>query len=416
MRPTPAAGTRLFFLEADAVLFSQSRQELHVLNTTAAVIWCLLEEGWTERRIADDLSARFSLPPTEADGFVVSALADWAAQGLLAGSEGPRRPAPSPGWNAPRGLPAYSAPAEFAATRTYRLLTTRFSVRFAAAEHFALLHPVLAHLEEDGEPDVRFDLLASAGRTTLFCDSEPVDGCAQDDMLVPVAYASIWMTALRRHRLFLNIHAGVVSSPAGCVLLPASPGSGKSTLTAALLHAGLGYFSDEVALLSDDLAIAPFPQAICLKESGIAAVTAFRPEAAHLPLHRRSDGKRVAYLPPPRARLAGPEERGTVRALVFPRYVAGAALRFQPIARSVALARLLGQCTVLERTLDVASVDRLVSWIGGLECRDLVYGDTEEGVAAVTGLLAELCCGVRTAGAVPKLRSSVRTRNTQTAK
>ena len=32
-------------------------------------------------------------------------------------------------------------------------------------------------------------------------------------------------------------------------LLPAAAGSGKSSLTAALVHSGLGYYSDEVALI-----------------------------------------------------------------------------------------------------------------------------------------------------------------------
>lgn len=403
--PAPAPGSRLFFLADEGILFSEKRQELHALNTAAAVIWCLLEEGRTDRVIAEDLSSRFAISLTEAFAFVSAALADWQGKGLLAGSDGPQPPAPSPSRTPLPCLPPYPAvPPAFVAARSYRLLTTRFAVRFATAAQMAVLHPLFAHLEDGLEPDVQLDLVATGTVTILYRDGNPLEVCASDDALAPTAYACIWMSALRRHGFFLNIHAGVLGMSSDCVLLPAPPGSGKSILTAALVHAGFDYFSDEVALLSPgDLRVAPFPQAICLKESGIAAVAAFRPEAASLLLHRRCDGKRVAYLPPPPDRLPHPETRGTVRALVFPRYKAGAAARCKPLAKTAALARLLGQCTVIEGRLDAAAVGRLVAWVGGLECREIVYGATADGVAAVNRVMAEL-------------RSSRPIRNTQTAK
>ena len=395
---------RLFLLEQDGVLFCEKRQELHVLNTTATVIWCLLEQGATEPDIAQDLAVRFAVPGAQAAGYVAAALEDWASKGLLAGSEGPPRSPPPPGWIPLAGLPDYpgAAPA-FVATRRYRLLSTRFAVRFSSDAQIALLHPVLAHLEVAEQPDVVFDLVAVGGRTVLYRDAEPQDACDTNDSLVPIAYGVIWMTALRRHDFFLNIHAGVLRAPGGCVLLPAPQGSGKSTLTAALVQAGSGYFSDEVALLDDGLLVAPFPQAICVKEGGIAALDAVWPGAAKLALHRRPDGKRVGYLAPPADRLPAPDERETVCALIFPRYAAGARTSCVEVAKAAALGRLFGQCTVLEGHLDAGSVGRLVGWMKGVVCRELVYGVTSDAVDAVNDVMAAS-------------RSSRRTRNTQTAK
>ncbi len=132
---TPAAGTRLFFLEDEGILFSEQRQELHRLNTVAAVIWCLLEEGRTEGAIADDLAARFALTPPEAAAFAAAAVADWAGNGLLAGTAGPRPPEPPPAQPTPAG-PAYPAvPPAFTDARTYRLLDTRFAERSRRASH-----------------------------------------------------------------------------------------------------------------------------------------------------------------------------------------------------------------------------------------------------------------------------------------
>ena len=401
---SPAAGTQLFLLEQDGILFCEKRQELHVLNTTATVIWCLLEQGAAERDIAQDLAVRFAVPDEQAAGYVAAALEDWAGKGLLAGSEGPPRPTPPPGWIPLAGLPDYPGAAlAFVATRRYRLLSTRFAVRFSSDAQMAQLHPVLAHLEVADQPDVVFDLIAVGDRTILYCDNKPQDACDTNDALVPIAYGVIWMTALRRHDFFLNIHAGVLRTPVGCVLLPAPQGSGKSTLTAALVQSGFEYFSDEVALLDNDLLVAPFPQAICVKEGGIAALDAVWPGATKLALHRRPDGKRVGYLAPPADRLPAPDDRETVRALIFPRYAASTRTSCVEVPKAAALARLFGQCTVLEGRLDAGSVGRLVDWMKGVTCRELIYGVTSDAVEAVNEVTAVS-------------RSSRRTRNTQTAK
>jgi hypothetical protein len=382
----PAPGTHLFFLGDDGLLFSEPRQELHALNTSAAVIWCLLEDGLDAAEIAVDLRVRLGLSESRAMAFITDALTHWAAKGLLAGTLGPDQPPQPRGWQPCAGLPAYpDPPPAFLAERRYHLLTTVIRMRFTSAAQVALLHPVLAHLETADEgAALCFDILPGVGTTLLYRDGEALDTCADADELVPMIYSALWMTAVLEHGFFLNIHAGVVRGEGGCVLLPAPPGSGKSTLTAALVAAGFTYFSDEVALLDEaTLRVSPFPQAVCIKKSGIAAVAALFPEVAGLTLHLRGDGKRVAYFAPPRASLPAPAERGEVRLLVFPRYQEGTFAACEPLTKAVALGRLLTQCTVIRKRLDVAAVRWLVEWIEGIACFDLAYGTTAEGVAAV---------------------------------
>src|ERR1700690_748779 len=80
----PAAGTRLFFLGVEGVLFSAPRQELHAFNTTACVIWCHLESGLTPAAITRTLASESGLDVVTARAHVDAALADWMAKGLLA--------------------------------------------------------------------------------------------------------------------------------------------------------------------------------------------------------------------------------------------------------------------------------------------------------------------------------------------
>lgn len=393
MPPEPrlAADAHIFFLDDDGLVFSEARQELHVLNTSAAVIWCLLADGLEREAMVADLCDRLGLTRAEAAGYVTDALADWSAKGLLAGSHGPERPATPAGWRPQAGLPCYpNVVPGFMATRCYRLLTTSFRLRFLSRAQFALLHPLMIHLEAPDDPAALcFDVLEREGLAILYRDGEPLQACGTHEHLAPMVYACVWMTALRAYPFWLNIHAGVVRGRQGCVLMPAAPGCGKSTLTLGLVQGGFEYYSDEVALLDPDtLQVVPFPQAICVKESGIPAAAALFPEAAALPLHLRGDGKRVAYVAPPRSRLPPPGTKGDVRVVLFPRYQPGAAARCEPLAPAVALGRLLDQCTAIEGRLNVTAVGRLVDWITRLDCHELTYGTTADAVTTVAGLLS----------------------------
>lgn len=60
------------------------------------------------------------------------------------------------------------------------------------------------------------------------------------------------------------VHAGVVGTSNGVIAMPALSGGGKSTLTASLVKAGLGYLSDEALVLDDDRAVIPYPKPFAL--------------------------------------------------------------------------------------------------------------------------------------------------------
>ena len=63
----------------------------------------------------------------------------------------------------------------------------------------------------------------------------------------------------------LAVHAGVVRLPGGDVLaMPAESGTGKSTMTAALVRAGAAYISDEALVLGQGLAVTAYPRPLLL--------------------------------------------------------------------------------------------------------------------------------------------------------
>lgn len=97
--------------------------------------------------------------------------------------------------------------------------------------------------------------------------------------------------ALQRLRTDLYfIHAGVVLSKRGAVLIIGASGAGKSTLTWGLVQSGYGYLSDELAPVEpQSLRVFPYPHALCLKREPpppytLPATTLRTDETLHIPV------------------------------------------------------------------------------------------------------------------------------------
>ncbi len=391
MTDRPRPGLHLFFLDDHGVLFSEPRQELHILNTTAAVIWCHLEDGKEPADIARALADGGRITPDAAAGFVADALANWRAEGFLAGTEPPTRPAPPPPRRAPGPMPPYPAAAFTAGDEIgrYRLADLRFGLRCPDPALAGLLRPLFRHLRTAEAATTFYDVVADAGAIHLYRDGRPVASCAGAEGLVPEVYVNVWLDAVDAHGFLLDFHAGVVArgpvtDASTAILLPGRSGSGKSTLTAALVRAGWHYLSDEVAPLDPEtLRVVSVPIPLSVKQTGLDPVLAFWPEAADTKFHRRIDGKMVGYLTPPAGQLPDPAARPHARVVIFPRFEPGAALAWRNVPRAEALGRLMEECVAIATRLDPARVRALVDWMARLECRELNYGSTGAAVAAI---------------------------------
>src|SRR5262249_45664837 len=145
--------------------------------------------------------------------------------------------------------------------------------------------------EDDVTPTVVFDLVATKPgddhiHTYLYRDGQPFQYAPKLSRLGPLAKAGLWGSAINAHNFLFYIHAGVVGTDKGCALFPAAPGSGKSSLTAALTHRGFRYFSDEVALIeSSSFEVCPMPLAFCVKSTGWDVIAPYLPQVLTVPTH-----------------------------------------------------------------------------------------------------------------------------------
>jgi HprK-related kinase A len=133
-----------------------------------------------------------------------------------------------------------------------------------------------------------------------------------------------WCIAAHAHQ-YLVIHAAVVEKNGKSVILPAPPGSGKSTLCAALIQRGWRLLSDELALYDFESGlIYGMARPVNLKNASIDVIRQFEPSVQMtVPVPDTSKGK-IALLKPPFESVLRASDPVSPNFIVLPKYLAGA--------------------------------------------------------------------------------------------
>ncbi len=187
---------------------------------------------------------------------------------------------------------------------------------------------------------------------------------------------------------YLSIHASCVARAGRGVIFPAEPGRGKSTLAAGLLAAGWSYLSDEFALF--DLRtglLVPYPKALCVKAGSFAALEALGLPLQGAPVHHKRYKGRVAIVDPFAIRgdvVAGP---CPLTAVIFPRYVEGAAPRLEPISRARAIFELTRVSFNFPK-YRARGFELLADAVAEAECFELTAGELQATVRLLDAALA----------------------------
>lgn len=191
-----------------------------------------------------------------------------------------------------------------------------------------------------------------------------------------------WCIGTRSHQ-YLLLHSGALERDGRALLLPATPGSGKSTLSAALAYRGWRLLTDEIGIVlpgADE--IHPLPRAIPLKNASIPVFRRFEPEAFMGPVFDKTRKGDVSHVRPPLESLLRQTETAKPAWIVFPKFVADSAPMLHGLARSEAFIRL-AQNAFNYRMLAERSFRELSHMVRRSSCFSIQYGSLDDALTLI---------------------------------
>jgi HprK-related kinase A len=221
-------------------------------------------------------------------------------------------------------------------------------------------------------------------QVSFLCDgSRPFEPFPADAGLPLLEWGTNWLFGQRLNQLLL-FHAGVVERAGRALLMPAQPGSGKSTLTAGLSMRGWRLLSDEFGAWDlNRMAFLPVLKPVALKNESIDVIRRFAPAAQ---LGTRFPGTRkgtVAHLAAPAEAVARKHDPAQPGAIVLPKWKADAPTRLEPLTADRAFP-LLAFNSFNYSTLGEPAFDAVVRLVRRCPAFTLTYSDLEDAVATLT--------------------------------
>lgn len=180
---------------------------------------------------------------------------------------------------------------------------------------------------------------------------------------------------------WITIHAAVLEKGGRVLILPAPPGSGKSTLCAALMLHGWRLLSDEMALLDPVSGlVTPSPRPVSLKNESIEVIRRLAPGANFGPVAHDTMKGTVAHMRISADSLARADVPAQPAWVVFPQFQKGAGLSVDERPKARALVDLAAN-SFNHHVHGRTGFQALVDLVDRCACHDLRYGHLDEAIA-----------------------------------
>ncbi len=194
-----------------------------------------------------------------------------------------------------------------------------------------------------------------------------------------------WSISQNAHQ-YLIVHAAVIEKGGKAVIMPAPPGSGKSTLCAGLVNSGWRLLSDELTLFSMvDGSVIPLARPVGLKNESIDVIREFAPQAVISSVTADTHKGSVAMMKPPADSVARAAEPAHPAWVIFPKYCAGSEAVLVP--RSKALTCLALGENAFNYSVHGADGFRLLARVvDNCGCYDFTYSRLSDAVTVFDNL------------------------------
>ncbi|MBF0419092.1 MAG: HprK-related kinase A [Magnetococcales bacterium] len=242
------------------------------------------------------------------------------------------------------------------------------------ADFHATLHPSFG-LRRYWRPKVNFRLDGNSFFTPFPLSHAP-----------PMFEWGMNMAVASRSNHYLLLHAAVLEKGGGALVLPGTPGSGKSTLSAALSLRGFRLLSDEFGLYCPQKKVfMANARPVGLKNESIDVIRAFDPRAVLSEEYPHTRKGTVSFLRVP----AGSEQRidlGVVpRWIVFPTFEQQSATYLEKIPAGEGFLRLAANAFNYE-TLGQSGFGGIAEMVRDAQMMQLRFGRLDEAVAELQNL------------------------------
>lgn len=159
----------------------------------------------------------------------------------------------------------------------------------------------------------------------------PFEPFPADSPLPLFEWGTNWLIGRRMNNLLL-LHAGALERDGRTLVLPALPGSGKSTLSAALAGRGWRLLSDEFAAFEPGSGVfRAILKPVALKNQSIQVIRNFDGNARLGPEFPKTRKGTVAHLAASRSTVDRRREPAEPGAVILPRWERGAMARIEPL-------------------------------------------------------------------------------------
>lgn len=223
----------------------------------------------------------------------------------------------------------------------------------------------------------------------FFFDNQPPFHPLPADQAFPMLEWGLnWCVSNHCHQ-YLTLHAAVLERNGRALILPAPPGSGKSTLCAALATRGWRLLSDELTLIDPASGrVQPLPRPVSLKNQSIDVIRAFAPDAVFNPPVFDTIKGTVAHMRAPANALRRSDERALPGWIVLPQYIADSPARLSPLSRARGLMALIQNAFNFEQH-GRRGFELLGNVVAASTCHSFSYGNLDEAIAVFERLAME---------------------------
>lgn len=203
-----------------------------------------------------------------------------------------------------------------------------------------------------------------------------------DSALPLMEWGCNWMIGQRLNDLLL-LHAGALERDGHALILPALPGSGKSTLSAALANRGWRLLSDEFGAY-DPLQghFRALLKPVALKNESITVIRQFAPQATLGPSFPKTRKGTVAHMAASRDAVGRRHEPARPGAIVLPRWQANSPTQWRELPQHTAFSSLAFNAFNYQ-LLGEQGFDAVLAIVRNCPAWELVYSDLDDAVRTI---------------------------------